>query len=253
MCKSNYSIPVLKNYIKHKRWQAGMWQPFFKILWNSYNAYRFMLTPAYRSRIWYSLKYRKQYHQFSNFTKLNRYPVLFSIAQGYFTNYSKLKILSFGCATGEEVESLSIYLPQAQIVGADINPWCLKEATKRCPKHRFVHSQSPQFEALEGFDAIFCLAVFQHSANRHDINQKKSEYLFTQFEEQLSVLDKKLNPNGLLFIDHCDFNFLETSLSKQYRIADVQPNRISRNRPLFNKHNQKVSITQQNFRIFRKI
>ena len=217
-----------------------------------YNAYRFVAIPAYRSRIWYSWKYSNLYHQFSNYTKLNRYPDLFEAARLYFANQENIKILSFGCSTGEEVESLSNYLPQAEIVGVDINLWCIEQAQKRYPQHRFVHSLSPNFEALVGFDAIFCLAVFQNPANRHDKEREISAYAFSQFEKQLSILDKKLKPNGLLFIDHCDFNFLELPLKNHYQIANIKQNMLVRNRPLFNKNNQKIAAIQNNFRIFKK-
>jgi tRNA G46 methylase TrmB len=221
--------------LKQKRWKKNSSQAFYRVIWTLYNSYRFAFIPAYRSRIIHSLLYKKEYHQFSNFTKIDRYPDLFEMAKRHFDKIENPKILSFGCSTGEEVASLSRYIPYANIVGVDINFWCLKEARRHfsSKKCTFIHSLSPDFENMQDFDAIFCLAVFQHPKNRHDKTRIESAYPFEQFEQQLYELDKKLKSEGLLFIDQCDFNFLETKLMSNYKIAPFEGNQISRQRPIF--------------------
>jgi 2-polyprenyl-3-methyl-5-hydroxy-6-metoxy-1,4-benzoquinol methylase len=243
----------IKHYLRHKRWQKDSFQPLFWVLWQVYNGYRFVRYPSYRSQIMYRHKYRNEYHQFSNFTKYNRYPDLFKMVQSHFEYQKNVKLLSFGCATGEEAQTLAQYLPQAHIIGTDINEWCLKEAKRKYPTQLFLHSLSNGFEQEQGFDAIFCLAVFQNPQNRHDPNRTTSAYTFSQFEKQLTELDKKLKPNGLLFIDHADFSFIETALMPRYQIANFLNNQIVRQRPIFNAKNQKIADTNMSFRIFRKI
>lgn len=96
------------------------------------------------------------------------------------------------------------------------------------------------------------MAVFQHPENRHNKNLTESAYPFEQFESQLKQLDEKLKSKGLLFIDHCDFNFLETTLMRNYQIAMFDKNQRIRKRPVFNKKNLKIAEDQNLFRVFQK-
>ncbi len=243
----------IKNYLRQLRWKESRIRPLYWIVWQTYNGYRFVRYPSYRSQIINRHKYENQYHQFSNFTEPNRYPDLFEMAQQHFGQYENPKLLSFGCSTGEEVATLAQYLPKATLVGADINDWCLKQATKKYPKHQFLHSLSEDFEQENDFDTIFCLAVFQNPENRHNPRLQQSAYGFEQFESQLIALDQKLKVGGLLFIDHCDFNFIETSLMPRYQIAHFPNNQVVRQRPIFNRKNQKIADKNINFRVFRKV
>jgi tRNA G46 methylase TrmB len=227
---------------------------FYQIVYGTYKAGQFIFDPMYRSRVISQFKYGDSYHQFSNFTLPNRYPDLFKIAQNHFKNHEKPRLLSFGCSTGEEIQSLKSYLPNSHGVGVDINAWCIEQAQKKYGQAdvQFMHSLSQEFEATGEFDALFCLAVFQNPKNRHEKDRVVSEYPFSQFEAQLKVLDKKLKSGGLLFIDHCDFNFFETSLMPYYTIYPIAKNQALRDRPLFNKSNQKVVEKHNSFRIFQK-
>lgn len=245
---------TMMNTLKQKRWEAGQFQAFYRILWSFYNVYRFFAIPSYRSRILNSIRFKRHYHQFSNFTQIDRYPDLFEMAKQRFDGVEHPKILSFGCSTGEEVATLSTYIPHASIIGIDINTWCVKEANRKyaSENRRFLHSLSTEFLSLQDFDAIFCLAVFQHPENRHNKNRKESAYPFEQFENQLKELDNKLKSKGLLFIDHCDFNFLETNLMPNYQIAPFDGYLKIRQRPIFNKNNLKISENQNLFRVYQK-
>lgn len=244
---------IIKN-LKDKSYNAPVGKGFYQIIYGAYKAGQFIVNPLYRSRVISVFKYAESYHQFSNFTLPNRYPDLFKIAQNHFKNLEKPHLLSFGCSTGEEIESLKSYLPNSFCMGVDINGWCLEQAHKKYGQTdvQFLHSLSQAFEAIGGFDAIFCLAIFQNPKNRHEKQRKTSEYPFSQFETQLRILDKKLKSGGLLFIDQCDFNFFETCLMPYYAIYPIANNQILRDRPLFNKNNQKVAEKQNSFRIFQK-
>ena len=100
-------------------------QPFKKtiyftalLLWRFFTIpYRLIFHPNYRSLLF--LKYFKQHdvHQISNYTALDRYPDLFSTCKTLMQGKDTLKILSFGCSTGEEVLTLREYFPNAFIVG----------------------------------------------------------------------------------------------------------------------------------------
>lgn len=240
--------------IKDKSYNAHSGKLFYKFLYGTYNTYRFVVNPAYRSRIIYTRKYKTQYHQLSNFTIPNRYPDLFEVAQTHFATMNSPKLLSFGCSTGEEIASLKAYLPNSICVGVDINTWCIAQAEKKHnqPYVKFLHSLSPEFDAMTDFDAIFCLAVFQNPKNRHEKERTVSAYPFAQFEAQLMDLDKKLKSGGLLFLDHYDFSFFDTCLKPMYRVYPVKNNLIIRNRPLFDSNNQRIALRSNVFRVFQK-
>lgn len=199
------------------------------------------------------VRYRKHYHQSRSYTYENRYPALFAICKEYFKDRENVKILSFGCSTGEEVYSINSYLPQATIIGTDLNHYNLRQCNKKETKEhiRFIHSLSEEYQQSCNFDAIFCMAVLQHINNRHGVNMA-TKFTFQQFEEQLIALDEKLKVDGLLFIDQTDFDFLQTSIHSRYSPLEAEGSRTVSNRPLFNSNNVKVSEKNDCYRVFLK-
>lgn len=234
--------------------EAFLWKGLYLALLKIYLPFKFITNSKFRSEKLTKTKYGTYLHQNSTLTKENRYPRLFQICKEYFKTNTKPNILSFGCSTGEEVSSIRSYLPNAQIYGVDINNYCLKKCQKKVShnKNFFYHSQSNEFKTLNNLDAIFCLAVFQHPKNRNTPSQYSIHYKFSMFEDQLYDLNLKLKPGGLLFIDNCDFNFLETTLSKEYTVLDVANNQFKRLRPLFNNVNKKIANENNCYRVFKK-
>jgi hypothetical protein len=199
------------------------------------------------------LKYRKHLHQWGNSTFTNRYPELFAICKEFFKKRENVKILSFGCSTGEEVYSIHSYLPEAIIIGADINPYNLRQCRKSKPHKNisFMHSLSEEYRQSGDFDAIFCLAVLLNVKNRKETNIA-TKFTFQQFEKQLSELDEKLKSGGLLFIDRTDFNFMETAISGKYSPLEAEGSRTIVDRPLFNSNNIKISEKNDCYKVFLK-
>lgn len=165
------------------------------------------------------------------------------------------KLLSFGCSTGEEVFTLAEYLPHADIVGVDINEWCLAECRRKDSQHRhtFHHRRSSVFESAQDFDAIFCLAVFQHPENRNNPdNAVAAGHTFDQFEREVALLDAKLKSGGLFVIDHADFSFAHTASAANYTPLDVATSRRLRIRPIYGRDNHKLADRHESHRIFVK-
>jgi hypothetical protein len=233
-----------------KRWTHSALRRGWAIL-------RFLIDGRYRSEKLITWKSGTDIHQRSTFTIPDRYPLLFRQAQSYFDGKGlQPKLLSFGCSTGEEVFTLGRYLPEAGIVGVDINPWCLRQCRKKNPEPRryaFFHRFSQEFESSGEFDAVFCLAVFQRTENRTGRDNRRSiGYTFEQFEQEVRMLDGKLKEGGLFVIDHSDFSFTDTACSRNYIPLPFEKNRFPRQRPLFDRDNQKVADAQNNFRMFVK-
>lgn len=252
----NRYINNLKEYIKSLK--ASKYLPLRSIYYFSrllVSCFRFFSDSYYRSVLLTAYFFKTQYHQRSVSTIADRYPLLFAICANYLCYIDHPKILSFGCATGEEVATIGKYLPNATIMGVDINKWCIQQCKRKFENERFsfCHSLSHTFTTSGNFDAIFCMAVFQRTENRYDRNNFSiSTFTFSHFEEEIARLDKKLKINGLMIIDHADFSFADTSVYSRYLPLNVENNKYSRHRPLFDKANIRIADVQTVYRVFTK-
>ena len=102
------------------RLQATKRPPFiiraFRTLW------RLVTDRAYRNVMWAVWFRPKAVFQPFNLTRPNRYPRISRFVQSSLGADSEVRILSFGCSTGDEVFSLRQYFPRATIKGIDVNP-----------------------------------------------------------------------------------------------------------------------------------
>jgi trans-aconitate methyltransferase len=216
---------------------------------------RFVRNPRIRSEQITRAFHRSSHYQGATYSEPNRYPELFAACARHFQNTPSPTILSFGCATGEEAVSLAEYLPNATILGVDINRWCLRQCIKknRNPRVQFLHASNPRFAALANLDAIFCMAVFQRSENRnHPAATAHGSFTFSKFERQIAQLDAKLKPGGLLFIDHADFSFEDTTIAAHYARLEFEGNQFLHERPLFGRNNALITTQYTLHRAFQK-
>ncbi|MDR3697524.1 class I SAM-dependent methyltransferase [Mucilaginibacter sp.] len=215
---------------------------------------KLLFNQSYRSKYYTQLKFGNYYFQKESYSTPNRYPHLFTKCKIYLNEVANLQILSFGCATGQEVFTLGAYLPHAAIMGVDINAWCLKQCKKKNGESRFsfFHRFSKEFIKSANFDAIFCLAVFQRSENRTETRDTALNFTFEKFEAEIIMLDKKLKRGGLFIIDNTDFSFTDTVCSIDYKPLEFETNKMVRERPLFDRNNRKIADIQENYRMFMK-
>lgn len=227
----------------------------YRLFYNVKHFGKLLLNSGYRSQYVTKWRFRDNYFQKEFYTKPNRYPHLFSECKSFLSSTTNPQILSFGCATGGEVFTIGSYIPNASVSGVDINNWCLKQCKKKNADRRFsfFHRFSEEFNNCGNFDAIFCLAVFQQTENRSEARSAATEFTFEKFEEEVSMLDKKLKRNGLFILDNADFSFMDTRCSAGYRPLDFEKNKILRQRPLFDMKNHRVADIQENYRIFLKL
>jgi SAM-dependent methyltransferase len=240
--------------LKHSSFLAG--RLFYRILKQLSYPAKLIINDNYRAKQLAEWKFGKHYYQKETFTAPNRYPKLFEQCKLYLNNKEQTYILSFGCSTGEEVASISEYLPRARIMGVDINKWCINQCRNNLsnPQFSFHHSLSKVFKVAKGFDAIFCMAVFQRTENRtNPDNTIAGGFKFEQFEKEISLLDDKLRPGGLFIIDQTDFRFMDTGCSKYYKPLDFAGNKTIRERPVFDRNNQKIDELNNNYRMFVKL
>lgn len=182
-----------------------------------------LLTDGNARAIFYmKLFEQERTHQTTSATCINRYPDIFTGCLTYFGENEKIRILSFGCATGEEVVTLHHYFPQAEIVGAEINKHSLK-VCRSIPvgeNIHFINSRPDEIQKYAPFDVIFCMAVFQRTPGviaQNEITDIKKIYPFEKFENQIHELDGYLNRNGLLVIHMSQYDFMDTDIASRYK------------------------------------
>ncbi|MBS1519597.1 MAG: methyltransferase domain-containing protein [Bacteroidetes bacterium] len=243
--------------LKEKLKRLALKNPAFNIIYRvsaKCNSFRLILTSARaRSEFFTRRKYKENHFQKSTYTVKNRSPLVFEECEKYLQAILYPKLLSFGCSTGEEAFTLAEYMPDAIIRGVDINKWCIKKCIRknRSEKLHFYHRLSEEFNTDSGFDAIFCIAVFQRDENRV-FDQITSGFTFQQFEKEITLLDTKLKPGGLFIIHHSNFNFADTKIADHYTPLPFKGNKKLLQRPLFDQNNSKISDITECYRVFVK-
>lgn len=195
--------------------------------------------------------------QYRSLTAMDRYPRIFASVQAQLDAVREPRILSFGCATGEEVFSLRHYLPNTVIKGIDINArnivrcraWLAREDDARIT---FAHRGGADDEEPGSYDAIFCLAVFQHSALKDP--RVRSCEKFIRFEDFATTIDgiaRAIKPGGFLAIRHADFRFSDTACSRDFEVVlRIAPHGAPH--PRFDRNNQRLPDEHDADVVFRK-
>jgi SAM-dependent methyltransferase len=189
---------------------------------------RFATDPHYRSIKFLAWFGRHGAFQPYGMTRENRYPQIFAFVQDRLKAHADLNILSFGCATGEEVFTLRRYFAAAAITGIDINPTSVALARKRLagapdPRIRFVEGASAADEAPASYDAIFCMAVLRDG--RLGTAPPRCDHLlrFADFERTVGEFARALKPGGLLAIRHSNFRFTDTVSAAEFETVLSHP------------------------------
>jgi hypothetical protein len=161
-------------------------------------------------------------HQVSNQTGFDRHPRIFAAAASVARDARR--ILSFGCSTGEECVTLKMYFPNAEIIGADINPLNLWKARHRYGSDgiRFVHAGKRSLTSQGLFDVIFCLMVLVDT-RLEDEPSIRDSYPFERFEERVSLLNSLLSPGGLLVVYRTMYRFCDTLVAQDYEVVPMVP------------------------------
>ena len=171
------------------------------------SARAFFTDPTYRSVVMVRWFRPRAVHQTTTRTWLDRYPEIFRACRDYLGHQQELRILSFGCSTGEEVVTLRNYFPTAWITGAEINPRSLAICRSMPVDDRtsFIYSTREAVRARGPYDAIFCMAVLQrtpHAIESAGLTSLQVLLSFCVYSHQ-SLTDRPAMP----------FNFTRTCLS----------------------------------------
>ena len=174
-----------------------------------------------------------QFQTYSH-TLPDRYPWLFRYAASQLPASGNLRVLSFGCSSGEEVFALRRYFPQAEIVGIDVNPeniaLCRQRAHRKASEGlRFVTAASTEDERSNSYDAIFCLAVLCLGDLTASGALRSDPHLyFEDFDAVLTDFARCLKPSGLLLLHTTNFRFCDTSIAQDFEtLLEAEPDQMA--------------------------
>lgn len=179
-------------------------------------AWRLLTDPPFRHmmRLYWWPK-RGAFQPFND-TEFDRYPAIFRFVQAQLGADMPADILSFGCATGEEVFSLRRYFPHARIKGVDINPGNVAVARARLvarpDEHvTFTVAASTAGEPAAHYDAIFCMAVLRHgSLGEPGVARCDHLLRFDDVARAYADFHRCLKPCGLLVVRHANIRLRDT-------------------------------------------
>lgn len=217
----------------------------FDIAHTVFTVKKFFCDKQFRNIVYLKAFHPKELHQTTPTTKMNRYPHIFSACQEYTKEKENLRILSFGCSTGEEVLTLRNYFHDATVVGAEINLQSLKICRQHSvdSKIHFIKSEPDELEKYAPYDIIFCMAVFQRTPQliaKKNITDLSKMYPFERFEEKVTELDKLLKVGGFLVIYFSQYDLMDTKISSNY---EAYGNHIQDpyGTPMFDKNSKRVN------------
>lgn len=221
--------------------------------------WRLARDPAYRHMMRLYWRPRRDAFQPFNDTRPDRYPVIFKFVQEKLGAGNAVRLLSFGCATGEEVFSLRRYFPNATIKGLDINPGNIAAARRTLRASpgstlSFECKSSMAGEIAESYDAIFCMAVLRHgSLGRPGVTRCDHLLRFDEFAATISDFHRCLKPGGLLIVRHSNFRVCDTPVAGQFETILSAPVRGTKQTPIFGRDDRLMPGADYPDTVFRKL
>ena len=196
----------------------------------------------------------------SHYTSADRYPWLFNFLGERFSQQSAPRVLSYGCATGEELFSLEAYLPDAELVGIDINPRNIAICNRKLAKRRvksdiqFRCAGSPVDELAESCDAILCLAVLRHGMLEYKVPDNCAPWVdFHVVDRLVTEFARCLKPGGYLAIWNSNFRFADMSAAAQFRAVLSNERRGWANIPFYGPDNCRLDCPDYCDAVFQKL
>ncbi len=133
------------------------------------------------------------------------------------TEVSALRILSFGCSSGEECLDLADIFESAQIYGAEIDPEArAMAACLQGPNLQIIDSTEEDLLAAGPFDAIFAMNVLCLSPLTKGMINISEVYPFAIFDATVGLLNRCLRPGGFLTLYNAQYFLEATAVGSSY-------------------------------------
>lgn len=194
-----------------------------------------------------------------NDTEEDRYPEVFGFIARQLANRQDVRVLSFGCSTGEEVLSLRRYLPGAHLKGVDISGANIADCRRRShavgeTAMEFERAGSAANEPSEKYDAVLAMAVFRHGSVHAFDESCAGRIRFEAFERSVTELGRCLRPGGLLAVEHANFRFADTVLAAEFEEVLRRPRTAAdAGTPLFDRQDRRIRPAPRHIGVvFRK-
>lgn len=198
---------LIRRTIKTARARGSRWVKVLDVV-------RFLPSADGRARLWTQFAHSGGVHQTSSDTWEERYPELFDLSARLLPKPNR--ILSFGCSTGEELLSLRRHFPDAEIVGAEINPRSRRIAAERVADDGCIQVVRPD-QIAGPFDLVFALAVFQrepHKIAETGVQTLTRYYPFSRFNSGVSELVGRLRPGGYLCVTNAHYRVEDSTAAE---------------------------------------
>jgi SAM-dependent methyltransferase len=192
-------------------------------------------------------------------TGADRYPTIFAFVREALGDGEALQLLSFGCATGEEVVSLRRHFPQARLLGIDINPRLIAIGRARPelagdPRVTLEAAGSLRDRPDGAFDAIFCMSVLRRGLLAVGRRARCDPHLrFADFDRQIAEFARCLRRGGLLAVRNSNFRVRDASAAGQFEVAlrlRLAPQAAT---PLFGPDNRRLADQAYDEVVFRRV
>jgi SAM-dependent methyltransferase len=188
-------------------------------------------------------------------TRENRYLRLFAVLGERVADTPQTRILSFGCARGDEVVSLRRHFARAHITGIDINPANIRRCRARADidgRMTFVEGSSLP-PASEPFDLVLALSVFRHSDLGDSPASSAHLIKFDDFARLTGTLADGVRPGGYLVLSFANFRFEDTVAAAAFEAAEIIPVKVPHTvTPLYDRNNRLAEGSGNRIAIFRK-
>jgi len=221
--------------------------------------YHFVRDGTFRSDQFLRARRPEHLYQYRSFTAPDRYPRIFDFLRGRLAGQPDLRLLSFGCATGEEVWTLREYFPLAFVKGIDINPRNIAVCEARLrrqpdPRLAFTLGSDTAREDTGAYDAVFCMAVLRRAElTPPKVHRCDHAIRFADFERQVADFARCLKDGGYLAIQHTNFRVADTRVAVDFAPAlRLAPALLDRSTPLFDRDNRRLPGAIYRDVVFRK-
>jgi len=188
----------------------------------------------------------------------DRYPWLFEFASARLGSIGRPRLLSFGCATGDEVFTLRRYFPAAAITGIDVDPRNIATCRERAralalEDVTFAVAATTANEPADAYDAIFCLGVLcLGDLTALGFERSDPFFTFAEFERTVTDFGRCLKAGGLLLFHSTNFRFGDTAVSAAFDVVlEVDPAQLG-SAVIFDRDNRLMPGERYRAAAFRK-